>query len=404
MSREVARLHFVPIAEIASSSPAEPDWIWAGYVAPGAITLMAGRPKVGKSTLLFAFMAAVGQGRNFCGRPTRRAPIVLLSEERAGTLADKIRKTSWPDGVDVLLHHSAYGVAWEEIIRQAVEHVGADGLLIVDTLPDFAELPADMENAAGAVQTAMRPVQEAAARGCAVLLVAHQRKAAGEHGEAIRGSNALTATVDIVLELERAPGSIGPEARVLKAVSRYGAAPETLVVAQGEGGYEAKGELAGAAAAAEGERIAAELTAMGEATAEELAASSALSKPTVQRHLNGLRAAGRLTRSGDGKKGDPYRWRVGCDSAREIPYGRIASGATGGDRAAADDAAVGGAASDSPRPAASERIESDRPLPGGLDRPASKPNGDADDPMLRALLESARADPRWRDGDGSAAL
>jgi len=394
-----APLLFVPIAAVVESSPPEPDWIWTGYLAPSVITLLAGRPKVGKSTLLFALMGAIDCRSSFCGRSTRCVPIVLLSEERAGTVADKAQRTSWTNSVTVLLHHTAYGIAWAEIVRQAAYHVGPGGLLIVDTLADFAGLPADSENNAGAIQSAVRPLQEAAASGCAVLVVAHQRKAVGEHGEAVRGSNALTAAVDIVLELERAPSSIGPQGRILEALSRFSSTPNDVVVSLSEGGYEAKGELASATAAAELDRVASHLAEMGEATAEELAESVGLAKGTAQRRLNALLSAGRAVRTGSGKRGDAFRWRPPFDSAKAIPYGRIDSGEDGANLAATPRSA---APFDLDQGRDPKRFESSRiSEPGPAVRPELEPQ-DAE-AMGRALLEMAKSEPRWLGESGAEA-
>ena len=75
-------------------------------------------------------------------------------------------------------------------------------------------------------------LQYAAASGLAVLIVSHQRKSTGEFGEAVRGSNALTGGVDIVLELERPSPSLalGKQARALRAVSRFTSTPDEVYV------------------------------------------------------------------------------------------------------------------------------------------------------------------------------
>lgn len=376
-------LRFIRLSELVAGSPHEPDWVWEGYVAAGAITLLAGRPKVGKSTFAFALMDAVDRGQVFCGKRTRAVPIVLLSEERVTTLAEKARLLGAAERIECLMHHTAYDVEWRRIVVEAAERIGESGLVIVDTLADFAGLPADSENAAGAVQSAVRPLQEIAGEGHAVLVIAHQRKAAGDHGDAVRGSNALTAAVDIVLELERAP-ALSPDGRVIKADSRYASTPRELVVVRGDDGYEARGELAGALADTQRERVLEMLGELGEATAEDIGQALEISKPTAQRRLNALRSAGRVTRRGAGTKGDPFLW-ARCDTATHDPSGRIASG--GGSRH--------GIAFDAMQPAAAVGSNDDGRASGAEGVPSRR-----DDPMGRALFDLSQADPRWARPDG----
>ena len=93
---------------------------------------------------------------------------------------------------------------WPEIVLEAVAYCEEHDLgnIVVDTWNvSRTGLRGDAENEAGAVLQALEPLSMAADRGLAVLLVAHQRKAPGAHGEGVRGSNALIGGVDIVLEL-----------------------------------------------------------------------------------------------------------------------------------------------------------------------------------------------------------
>ena len=57
-------------------------------------------------------------------------------------------------------------------------------VLIVDTLDRCTGLRGDAENAAGAVNEAMEPLQVAAAAGLAVPALSHQRESSGESGAA----------------------------------------------------------------------------------------------------------------------------------------------------------------------------------------------------------------------------
>jgi hypothetical protein len=63
--KEPEPLPFGLLARVLENVPSEPAWAWKGYLAPGAITLLAGRPKVGKSTHL-----ALRARRRTRGRPT----------------------------------------------------------------------------------------------------------------------------------------------------------------------------------------------------------------------------------------------------------------------------------------------------------------------------------------------
>src|SRR5215216_1496904 len=55
-------LPFAPIREGLAGQDQEPPWLVRGYVAHEALTLLSGWPKVGKSTLLFALVAALQEG------------------------------------------------------------------------------------------------------------------------------------------------------------------------------------------------------------------------------------------------------------------------------------------------------------------------------------------------------
>jgi hypothetical protein len=316
----------VPLESLLENVPPEPAWLLRGYVAPFALTLLAGRPKVGKSTAVFALVARLVAGQAFAGVDTAQAGVLVLTEERRDTLAEKARilglisfpprtspiaaETKKP--VHVLMRQDTRA-AWPELVRQAMTYCHQHELemLVVDTWDRRTNLRGDSENAAGAVNEALEPLQYAAASGLAVLIVTHQRKSLGEFGEAVRGSNALTGGVDVVAELERpAPSlSLSKHARVLRAVSRFSSTPDELYLELDEHEntflpIESPEEVK---AAAERERIVAVLTGDG-ATSKEIAAEVELPEATVRRHLNTLLELDHAVRTGAGKRNNPYRW------------------------------------------------------------------------------------------------
>jgi len=323
-------LPFAPLAPLLENVPPEPDWRVRGYLAPRAVALFAGRPKVGKSTLVFAMLAKLVAGAPFVGLETVPAGVLLLTEERRDTLAEKarilglvsFRHTVSPIGggnelapVHALMRHDAGTTPWPEIVRQAIAYCTQHGLgvLVVDTFDRWAGLRGDAENAAGHVNEVLEPLQYAAAAGLAVLLVSHQRKSGGEFGEAVRGSNALTGAVDVIVELERAPRTLqlGSQVRVLRTVSRFTSTPEELFVELEDNGFAAIESPEQAKADAERERV---LEALEDADepigADEIATDLELTKSSTRRYLNEFLDRGLVTRSGAGKRGDPYLWRL----------------------------------------------------------------------------------------------
>jgi hypothetical protein len=62
-----------------------------------------------------------------------------------------------------------------------------------------------------------------------VLLIHHQRKSGGEHGDAVRDSNAIVGACDVLIELERVPDA-GPQHRRLVAQGRWPQTPAEVLI------------------------------------------------------------------------------------------------------------------------------------------------------------------------------
>ena len=316
-------IRFVSPAELQASVPPEPPWVWNGYVARGAVTILSGKPKCGKSTLALALGDAIGGGKpSFLGHELDGGPVVYISEEGAATLAHKVgsgdlrfatRETAWPKP------------DWPSLVVAAVaeaERVKAVAI-IVDTFAAWASLGAEAEKDAGTVQAAMEPLVQAARAGIAVGLIVHSRKGGGEDGEAIRGSSALAGAADIILELERVQG--GPaRQRKLLALSRYPQTPGVLVIEHdlNQNGWRVIGEGVDRGDARDITDRAGLLQALSyheEVSRAEL--QEAMGSPERQWHgvLDQLVEAGQVVKVGAGKKGDPYRYKKLRAEAAQAP-------------------------------------------------------------------------------------
>src|SRR3954453_13175848 len=71
---------FRPLSSLKDLAP-EPPWLWDGFLAEGAVTMLAGHPFAGKSMLVGGLLRALEQGTPFLGRPTVPATTLLLTEE-----------------------------------------------------------------------------------------------------------------------------------------------------------------------------------------------------------------------------------------------------------------------------------------------------------------------------------
>jgi hypothetical protein len=307
-------LVFLTPAQLRDLTPPEVKWLWDGYLAAGAVTLLVGKPKAGKSTLAIAASVAVAaRGGSFLGRAVLGGAVVYVSEEGGGTLAHKL-----PLG-DVDLHVLTRDGAWpkpewKRLITESVAHATKVGavLLVIDTAAFWTALAADKEKDAGAVQSVMMPLVEATRSGLAVLLIHHARKAGGEDGDAVRGSSGWAGSVDTIMELERPAGENVPaNQRVIVALGRYPQTPAVVLIDfdMATGGWSALGEPPSRhEVRSESVRAAVmDALACGDGlTRAELEDSTARSWRDLSPVLKALVSSGLVERSGAGKKGSPH--------------------------------------------------------------------------------------------------
>ena len=309
-------LRFKTAKELAEETPAITEWVARPWVAKGAITEVDGKIKAGGKTTWVTHMARkVLDGEPFMGEPTTRTKAVFLTEQPPASFRKALERADLLEREDLLiLHwHDTRGVTWSDVARAAVEKAKEirAGVLFVDTLGQFAGIRGDGENNAGAAQEAMRPLQEAAARGLAVVLTRHERKGGGEVGESGRGSSAFGGAVDVILSIRRGEGNTRPSVRIIESLSRFDETPAKLVIELTEGGYRSLGD---ATAFAEREAMTAILELLP--SKEERAIPSAdildslkeqgIKRTVASEALAKLATSGTVRRIGAGKKGNPY--------------------------------------------------------------------------------------------------
>jgi hypothetical protein len=189
-------------------------------------------------------------------------------------------------------------------------------LLAIDSLANLA--PLRNENDAVEMLRALVPLQRLTARSLSVLLGHHPRKGPVVPGQAARGSGALSASVDILLEMQtvcrRHPQD---RRRRLRAYSRYAATPPTWVLAWTADGTDYLGLGPSAEPDfAHGWPVLQALLANAEEPLTRQALfrlwpdAAAPSKLTLWKWLGRLVKEGRVRQHGLGSRKEPYRYSL----------------------------------------------------------------------------------------------
>jgi hypothetical protein len=214
-------------------------WLWEGYLSPGAITLLSALWKSGKTTLLAHLVRALGCDERFCGLEVSAARVLYVTEEAEGLWAERRDALGLGDHVHFQVRPfvaKPNSAGWLDFIAhlQSVLTTEPADLITFDTLSNL--WPVRDENDAAQVQAALMPLHQLTERA-ALLLVHHLRKGDGQEATGSRGSGALSAFVDVIMELRRYNAADRHDRRrVLTAYSRWNGTPDELVIELRAGG------------------------------------------------------------------------------------------------------------------------------------------------------------------------
>jgi DNA repair protein RadA/Sms len=200
----ITRLDAAPEARI-TTGVAELDRVLGGGIVEGSVTLVAGEPGVGKSTLVLGAAAALG-----------RRTLVVSGEESVGQLRMRAARIgALVESVSVAVADDA-----EDIVAMITE--GDYDLAIIDSIQTVGVPDTAAGSSARVRQAASRLVTGAKASGTAVMMTGHVTKEGG-----IAGPKLLEHIVDVVITMEGDPHR---GLRFLRCVkNRYGSVEEVGV-------------------------------------------------------------------------------------------------------------------------------------------------------------------------------
>ena len=299
----------------------QPDWLWHGLVAAGKLTLFTSLWKSGKTTLLANFLARRRAGGEFLGLAVAPGGSLVVSEEPPDLWPWRRRELGLGPELGVLTRPFSgrptladYRELHEQVLEARRER--PLDLVVFDSLAYF--LPGRTENNAGAVADALAPFMDLAQAGLAVWLLHHPSKGEPALGQAARGSGALIASADVILEMRHPGGDQFTRRRKLFGWSRYPQTPRQMLIEMTEdrtryerlpdGTEDFHDHWAGV------RRILA--SAAGPLTQQEIADewpedAAEPHRATLWRWLDRAVELGLAERVGKGTKAEPYRYGVG---------------------------------------------------------------------------------------------
>lgn len=198
--------------------PIVPRLAWAGRS-----TLLAAREKSGKSTLIGYIAAMVSRGGPFLGDSCASGDVLIIGlEEFLGDVARRLRHF---DAAATHIHLvDGFVGDPRERPRELADHIDAVDpvFVVIDSLAAYSHGQVADDNNASQMTSVVQPLTDLAhSRGVALVIAAHARKQDGRS----RGSTAITAGVDVVVEFFCPDENTDPTLRRVRTAGRVPVQP-----------------------------------------------------------------------------------------------------------------------------------------------------------------------------------
>ncbi len=286
-----------------------PEPVWAiPNLLPAGLTILAGKPKVGKSWLALQVAQSVAAGGVALGEKVEAGAILYLAlEDPPRRLKIRMEKQNWRLGLP------AEFMPLGQFARQIGDLLDGGGerlalqierqgyrLVVIDTLS--RSVYGDQSDVAE-MTSALTPIQEMAhAHNCAVVLIDHHRKAFGADPDAvgdILGSTAKGALADSIWGLYRERGKAGAKL----AITGRDIEERTLALTWDilTGCWQVEGDVDDLALTERRQEIIDAIEALGSVGVVKIAKAIGQDKSNTYKRLQDLVNAGLVTRRKAGR-------------------------------------------------------------------------------------------------------
>ena len=176
---------------------------------PEGVTVLAGKPKLGKSWLALQLGYAVACGDEVLGRPVEKGRVLYAAlEDNNRRLKSRLEKMSpqlapWPETFDLATEWPRLDAGGLDAVEGWLDRQADGKLIIIDTLATVRPASSGRETLYQSDYQSIRWLHAIAnQRGIAIVLVHHVRKAeADDPFDTVSGSTGLTGAADATLVL-----------------------------------------------------------------------------------------------------------------------------------------------------------------------------------------------------------
>lgn len=284
------------------------EWIIEGILRPGWLAVLGGHGKQGKTTLAIHLLNALSQGKQFINNTLAVPTLHLNFEMGEDDIRELVKTVSGDSPVKAnakIINQipTPLDLRWIESLLTKEE---LPGLCVIDSFRAAFMLSGDTENQAGTVGNILRTLQAIARKTKWSIIVIHHFRKSGT-GEALdlAGSGEWLSAPDVIYTWScpkpKEPGTFSITGRVSPS--------EPLSIKLSREKIEFLGTVTEQTIETERQMVLMLLSDTPQ-TSDEIAKLSELPGSTVRKRLEELLQAKVVDRTGEGKRGDPYLWKL----------------------------------------------------------------------------------------------
>ena len=191
MKEQKIELKLIKMSEVQSQ---EIEWLWYPFIPYGKLTIIQGDPGDGKTTLVLNIAAKLSKGEELEENMAVTEPINIIYQTAEDGLADTVKPRLEIAGADceriMVIDESDKSLSMvDERLEEAIVKTGAR-LLILDPIQAYLGGGMDMNRANEARDMTKKLGALAEKTKCAIILIGHMNKAAGNKA-AYRGMGSI---------------------------------------------------------------------------------------------------------------------------------------------------------------------------------------------------------------------